>query len=216
MRTRDQEFEKAAAGTVADLRKFISMVAAMFQRKKAPGDPEDWEQDAALAVIEGIRKRGVTLTAFGSRTYHYRAASCAIAAGISGRLSVVRLGATEGHLARNFQNWEQIEGCNAGDESAVDIADGVEPLHFAERDTRRARAALMEIVARHVAQMPPEDRRALEPMLGIRTVEAKERSEAVAASGRSRQAVDAAVKRLGIAVRGDSRAVRARRMFLAT
>jgi hypothetical protein len=215
MLKKDAEFEKAAGGTAADLRKFVGMVVAMFRRKGAPGDSEDWEQDAALAVIDGIRKRGVTLTAHGARTYHYRAASCAVGAGISRNISIVHFGEKKAHLARERQGWDRVAGFPE-DKTGLHLADGRHVSDaLTDRDRRRARLGLMQIIRGHVAAMPASDREILEPLLGIRAVEASERAEVVAASGKSRQAVNGAVIRLATKVRGDRRAVRARRMFLA-
>jgi hypothetical protein len=214
MLARDQEF---GGGTAADVRAFAGKVAALFTRKGAPrdllSDPDDWEQTAALALIEGVRKRGRTVHDQG---YHFQAARREVGLVISKALATVSIWEKRAHLAREFQDRTPLVGCGGEAET------GAVEIEFAGRADRRlmarsrdiARNGILEILARHVAGMGARDRLILEPLLGIRTLDPSDRAEVATLTRISRQGIDAAVKRLAVRVRQDRLAVRARRALL--
>lgn len=215
----DEEELCKAASAVYEL---ADAVVRRYRRKDAPGDPDDWRQEAALAVVEGIRLRGRPVT---DRGYHYEAARLTVALAISRALAVVHVAEHAAGRAREFQARIPMVGCghgaleggklasNAIAERAVDLPGGANPSARVEAAERaRARRALLAHLGGVVARMPRgRDRDLLAKMLGLRGAEPMEPDEAAWSVMAGVGAAHGATRRLAEAVRGDRRARRLRR-----
>jgi hypothetical protein len=186
-----------------EVRQFARKIAISFVGRGAPrgllSDPDDWEQTAAVAALEG--------QAHGARFLYRIAARREVAMEITRAMSPVHYGE---HSAARAHKAREIAGRAPVDES-MPFAASIGPdarIQAAER--RRALREAVAHVARHVAGMTRDDRTILEPMLGLRRTEGGEEADAVAwRAGVPIQAVDGAIRRLRRRVGGDRAARRA-------
>lgn len=215
MISEDDESRKVDAETVLAI---ASVATAPYRVKRAPGDWDDLDQDGALTAIEGVRMRGMPLSA---RGWHVIAARREAGLRMSRMLAVVSLSEhVAATRAREFQARIPIAARAPGirrPPGAVDPAGGDRPDAALEAAAaRRARAALVSHLGGHVARMEPVDRRILGMMLGLRGAEPMTSDEVAWATGETHQAVAAAVARLAARVRGDRVARRLRRQLRVT
>jgi hypothetical protein len=201
----------------AEIYRLADAVVRRYRRRDAPGDAEDWRQEAALAILEGVRLRGRPLSDGG---YHFEAARLTVALAISRAVAVVHLSehAAERGLGRKLQDRVPLVGCGPvsphprhGD--AVELPDRRSPagrIRMVERG--RARGELLAYLAARAARMErPRDRALVTLMLGARGAEPMEPGEAAWAVGADASVAHNAAKRFAQEVAGDRRARRLRR-----
>jgi hypothetical protein len=208
-------FRKTAGPAVMDLAR---RVASGFRTRRYLGDFDDWVQDAAAEVVEGVRgspTRHPMPLETATRNWHAMAANCAVALAQRRRLSAVSLSEGAAKRYAEFADRTPLVGCGQtrrAEPRAVDPAGGYRPdAGIDDQQRRRARSALLAHLGGHVARMAAADRLVLAQLLGLRGAEPMAPDEVCWATGASPGFVANAVRRLAASVSRDRVALRLRR-----